>query len=280
MKEHSGYLFERQRVGNPAWKVYMETFTHGMKAVIVGPSHSLTSDPLLFFTSVSARVNGGSVFVADPLGKETDWTLKNTLRSGWIEPVGSVEKYLHELEMFRQLGIDMSVPKWLGPGSGIFKIANEQSWATHIFDHATSPYVLCARNLFPGPLLTYMYKKVLRNYWNTLVPGGTLIIQVNDEKYRFGQGSHKRLDLEKLLYESYFVDVQKIRVDDEFQIPISDKLYQHIQQSQGGKRIAGISSEFLVSYAGHYRGTYFLTIPAELHKSPHLYKAKKPFFRM
>jgi len=204
---------------------YKNHIRPGMKALVVGPSKHLSYDPSLLYT---AQLLGpdGVLYICDPQSSaEKD---RRKAHAHTIRGYGDTSVVIAELEELRKLGMELPRIEWLGRESYIQATGLGEGSVDVIVDHGTSPFVAGSvsdnssnREKDLG-LIYPEYSRVLKT-------GGTLILQTHRGNYDKGKAP---LTGEIATALNPFFQLSYHRVDDMFQIPVSDTLARGFESSR------------------------------------------------
>ena len=197
-----------------SWEVFAQYVQRGQTAVVMGPGASIAYDSS-FLTTAHLLGRSGVLLVVDPKSITRSVPLDQKTK-GPIRGAGDVDLHLKQLTYLNDGGMDVALPSWVGPNATCASTTLPSETCEIIIDHNTSPFVTGSDDKSER---LYWLNKTYSEYARILQPGGVLLLQTSDKRYKFGEGRGK-ISLVSLLEESGF-SVLTQKVVDKFKIPIS-----------------------------------------------------------
>lgn len=254
-----------------SWEVFAQYIQKDHDVVVMGPGAGIAYDSSLLMV---ARLLGraGNLLVVDP--KSVSHRVRNNIvEKGPIRGAGDIDGHLRQFKYLYDNDMEVALPQWVGPKGTCASTTLGDQQCDLIVDHNTSPFVTGSDDREER---IYWLEKTYGEYFRILKPGGTLLLQTNNKRYKFGN-SRGKIPLVKMLREAGFSVIQK-KVLDKFKINLSeeeaelmrtvpidveifDKISHNIKQDELGKYYferSASQSQFVSS-----------------HESPDMYIARK-----
>lgn len=197
-----------------SWEVFAQYIHRGQTVVVMGPGAGIAYDSSLL-TAAHFLGKAGVLLIVDPKSVTQSVPLDYTVK-GPIRGAGDVDLHLRQLTYLYDGGMDIALPKWVGPTATCASTTLSNEACEMIIDHNTSPFVTLSNN--KSERLNWL-NRTYQEYSRILRPGGILLLQTSDKRYKFG--NHRgQISLIHLLEDSGF-SVTTQRVVDKFRILLS-----------------------------------------------------------
>ena len=197
-----------------SWEVFQQYIHPGQTVVAMGPGASIAYDSSFLITA-HLLGQSGNLLVVDPKSITRSVRLDEA-EKGPIRGAGDVDLHLRQLEYLHNEGMNIARPIWVGPYATCASTTLLDKSCEVIVDHNTSPFVTGSDDKRER---VYWLTKTYQEYARILQPGGILLLQTSNKRYKFGEERGK-IRLTQLLEDSGF-QVTTQEVEDTFVMPLS-----------------------------------------------------------